>query len=228
MLKIQNLFVYKNNKKILDNINLTVKDKEIVAIMGPNGSGKTTLARAIMNDLELKKEGKIFLDNLDITNLPTEEIAKYIYLAHQTPPEIEYIKTSVLLKYLNININSIKDFIEKLKLPEDLLDRGVNNRLSGGEKKKFELLLILPKKYKVIIFDEIDSGLDIDSLNFVNDIILEKSKESSIIIITHYTRIFKKFSPDIVYVLKNGKIVYEGGNEVIEKIEKYGYKILEN
>jgi len=228
MLKIQNLSVYKNDKKLLNDINIEIKNKEIVAIMGPNGSGKTTLSRAVINDPELKKEGKIFLDDLDITDLPTEEIAKYIYVAHQSPPEMEYIKTSILLKYLGIDINDIKEYVNKLGLPKDLLERAVNNRLSGGEKKKFELLLMLPKKYKVIILDEIDSGLDIDSLNTVNDIILEKSKESSIIIITHYTRIFKKFSPDRVYILYNGKVVYDGGGEIIEKIDKDGYRIFKD
>jgi len=225
MLKTENLTVFKDDKKILDDINIEVKKREIVAIMGPNGSGKTTLARAILNDPEFKKEGKIILDSRDITRSPTEEIAKDIYLSIQTPPEIEYIKTKVFLEYLGIDLNIVKEYIKKLKLPEDLLKRPVNYRLSGGEKKKFELLLMLPRKFKVIIFDEIDSGLDLDSLNLVNDIILEKSKESSIIIITHYTRIFRKFLPDKLYVVKNGKIVYEGGGEAIEKLEKNGYKV---
>mgnify|MGYP001772724730 FL=1 len=199
MLKVRDLNVFVEDKKILNKINLDINEKEIVAIMGPNGSGKSTLARAIMNDKRLRKEGKIYFLNEDITDLDTYEIARRgIFLTFQNPPEIEYVKTKTFLRYIlgdSYNENEIIDLGKNLGLPKDFLDRGINYNFSGGEKKKFELLLIELIKPKLVIFDEIDSGLDIDSLLMINEFIKEKLKEMSFIIITHYTRIFQNILP---------------------------------
>ncbi|HIP90306.1 MAG TPA: Fe-S cluster assembly ATPase SufC [Candidatus Nanopusillus sp.] len=227
ILKTIDLSVMKNNKVILTGINITIPKNKITAIMGPNGSGKTTLARAIMGDPSLKKQGKIIFNGEDITDLSPDEISKKgVYLAFQHPPEIDVLKTRVLLKYIlnNFDEEKLLNLAIKYGLPEDFLDRGINEGFSGGERKKMELLFIDLLDPKLIILDEIDSGLDIDSLRLINNLIVEKIKEGkTFMIVTHYTRIFQSITPDKVYILKNGKIVWEGASSILGEIEKYGY-----
>lgn len=222
MLLIKNLNVWIDNKKILENINAEFKYSEISVIIGPNGSGKSTLARAILNDRRLRKEGKIILDGEDITNLETYKIAEKIYFAFQYPPEIEYLNTGIFLESFYENREKVEDLIHYLELPEDIINRGVNYGLSGGERKKFEILLSLLRDYKVYIFDEPDSGLDEESIKKVSEII-KKLKEAGkcVIIITHTNRLFKNFLPDKLYIMKNGKIV---GSEKPESIRKISYE----
>lgn len=225
MLKIENLKVYVEDKLILKNINLEVNEKEIVAIMGPNGSGKTSLARAILNHKGFRKEGKIYFNGEDITNLETYEISKRgIYYTFQSPPEIETIKNRIFLMNLleKYDENHIRKIANELGLPEDFLNRGINEGFSGGEKKKFELFLMKLLNPKLVIFDEIDSGLDVDSLLFVEKEIMNRDR--TYIIITHYTRIFRNIKPDKVYILLDGEIKKVGGEEVLDHIERYGYR----
>jgi Fe-S cluster assembly ATP-binding protein len=225
ILKIENLSVWRGEKKILDNVNLLAKSGNIIAILGPNGSGKTTLFRAIINDPDLKKEGKIYLDGEDITDKPTEEIAKKIYMVFDSPPQFEYINTRVLLKSVLIEYDEEKVYklIEFLKLPKDLLERGVNYKLSSGERKKFEILLMLLKNPDVILIDEIDSGLDADSILIVRDILKkEREKGKLILAITHVAKIFQGLYPDEVYVMKNGNAIHADINTLKEIIE-HGY-----
>lgn len=227
VLKTVNLSVIKDNKVILTNINISIPKNKITAIMGPNGSGKTILARAIMGDPSLKKQGKIFFNGEDITNLSPDEISKKgIYLAFQHPPEIDILKTRILLSYIlnNFEEEKLLELASKYNIPKDFLDRGINEGFSGGERKKMELLFIELLNPELIILDEIDSGLDIDSLKFINNFIMEKVKEGkTFVIITHYTRIFQNITPEKVYILKNGRIVWEDNSSVLEEIEKYGY-----
>ena len=227
LLKIKNLSVTAENKKIIDGIALNIKEGEIVAIMGPNGSGKTTLARSIINDPRLDKQGKIYFKEKDITNLSTDEIARLgIFLSFQSPPEIESVKTGMLLTYIKDNFDEakVKKIGIKLGLPEDFLERGLNVGLSGGEKKKMEILLMKLLDPELIILDEIDSGLDIDSLTKINDIIKEMNdKGKTFLIITHYTRIFQKIKPDRVLIMKNGKIVKRSDSSLLKVIDENGY-----
>jgi len=227
LLKIKNLSVAAENKKIIDGITLNIKEGEIVAIMGPNGSGKTTLARSIINDPRLNKQGKIYFKEKDITNLSTNEIARLgIFLSFQSPPEIESVKTGMLLTYIKDNFDEeeVKKIGIKLGLPEDFLERGLNVGLSGGEKKKMEILLMKLLDPELIILDEIDSGLDIDSLTKINDIIKEMNdKGKTFLIITHYTRIFQKIKPDRVLIMKNGKIVKRSDSSLLKVIDENGY-----
>jgi len=221
MFRVLNLSAWIEDKKILEDINLEVNRGEIVLIAGPNGSGKTTLARAILNDKRIKKEGKIFLDDLDLTNLSTEEIAKYVYLVFQYPPDIEFLSTKVFLNEIGV-LDKFMLMKEDFMLPEDILNRGLISGLSGGERKKFEILLSLLKDYEVYIFDEPDSGLDSISISKISKILLDlKNKGKHIIVISHTTRLFKDIKPDKVYLLEKGKIKKIGGYELLGEVEKY-------
>jgi len=228
LLRVENLTAKIDEKVILENISFSVAQGEILAIMGPNGSGKSTLARCILNDKRIEKTGKIYFLDQDITNLETNEIAKLgIYLSLQFQPEIEYVKVRTFLKYLGIkDFQEVEKLGKELELPEDFLDRGINQNFSGGERKKFEILLIKLLDPKLIVFDEIDSGLDINSLEYLNNFILQQIKEKkTFLIISHYTRIFRDFKPNRVIILKNGKIYKEGGKELLDLIDKHGYNI---
>jgi len=228
MLKIEGLNVYSDNKKILENINLEFEYGKLYLIFGPNGSGKTTLAKSILNDESLKKEGKIFLDNIDITNEKTENIAKYVFYSFQDPVEIENIRTKTLLMYIldNFDEKKILNLGKDLGLPEDFLDRGVNYNLSGGEKKRFSLLLSILLNRKIIIFDEIDSGVDIEFLNKLKYYLDQFKKENKIVIlISHNLKFVKELDIDKVIILIDGKIKYVGDKNILNKIEENGFNI---
>ncbi len=221
MFKIFNLNAWIDNKKILHNINIEVNPGEIILITGPNGSGKTTLARAILNDPKIKKEGKILLYNLDLTSLPPHEISKYVYLAFQYPPDIEFLLTKLFLEELKVieKFEELKDFFN---LPNDILERGVMAGLAGGERKKFEILLSMLRDYDVYIFDEPDSGLDVQSISKVVDILWDlKRRKKHVIVISHTAKLFERLKPDKVYLLEDGRIVREGGYEILNILDSY-------
>ncbi|BFI73666.1 Fe-S cluster assembly ATPase SufC [Nanoarchaeota archaeon] len=228
MLEIKNLNIYYEDKKILKNVNLEFDYGKLYLIFGPNGSGKTSLCKAILNDENFKKDGKIILDNIDITNEKTENIAKYIYYSFQNPIEIENIKTRTLLMNIlnNYNEEEIKKLGKELGLPDDFLDRGINYNLSGGEKKRFSLLLSILLNRKILIFDEIDSGSDIEFLEKLKDY-LKKFKEEGrmIILISHNLKFVKDLDIDKVVIILNGEVKYQGGKEILDKIEEYGFNI---
>ncbi|MEM5821090.1 MAG: ATP-binding cassette domain-containing protein [Candidatus Aenigmatarchaeota archaeon] len=228
LLKVENLTAKIGNKVILENISFDLKEREILAVMGPNGSGKTTLAKCIVNDKRIEKSGKILFLGKDISDLETNEIAKLgIYLSMQFQPEIEYIKTKTFLEYLGIkNFEEVIKIAKDFNLPNDFLERGINEKFSGGERKRFEILMIKLLNPKLIIFDEIDSGLDLNFLDYLNEFLKEEIKNGkSFIIISHYTRIFREIKPDRVIVLKDGKIYKQGNGDIINLIEKHGYNI---
>ncbi|MEM0481082.1 MAG: ATP-binding cassette domain-containing protein [Candidatus Aenigmatarchaeota archaeon] len=227
VLTIKNLSAKIENKVILKNVSFNL-DNGIAAIMGPNGSGKSTLAKCIINDKRIEKSGEIIFKDKNLLELKTEEIAKLgIYVSMQFQPEIEYVKTRTFLKYLGIkDFEEVKRIAKELGLPQDFLDRGINERFSGGERKKFEILLIKLLNPELIVFDEIDSGLDIPSLDYLNNFIIEEIKNGkSFLIISHYTRIFRKIEPKKVIILKDGTVYKEGSKELLELIEKNGYSI---
>jgi len=244
MLEIKNLTVQIDNKRILNNLSLNVQDGEVHVVMGPNGTGKSTLSKVIMANKKYKVlEGTIVYNNEDITKCTTDEISrKGIFLLNQNPMEIEGISNQEFLrtainsrgdKTLNM-FNFIKE-IEKnakeLNINSELLHRSINVGFSGGEKKKNEMLQLKMLKPSLIILDELDSGLDVDSLNLVCQSINEYKKNnpnSSILIITHYPKILELIKPDSVSVLLNGTIVKNGGIELSNYIFENGYKSLDN
>jgi len=228
MLKIEGLNVYSDNKKILENVNLEFEYGKLYLVFGPNGSGKTTLAKAILNDESLKKDGKIILDNIDITNEKTENIAKHIFYSFQDSVEIENIRTRTLLMHVldNFDEKKILDLGKNLGLPEDFLDRGINYNLSGGEKKRFSLLLSILLNRNIIIFDEIDSGADIEFLNKLKYYLGQLKKENRmIILISHNLKFAKELDVDKVIILIDRKVKYVGDKSILDKIEKNGFNI---
>ncbi len=238
-LKINNLSVKVKEKEILKNFNICIKSGEIHAIMGPNGTGKSTLSKVIMGDSNYEiTSGDILVDGKSILSLETNERAKLgIFLCYQNPISIDGISNS---EFIRTAINSnreasvglyefIKDMeknIHDLGMNTDMMHRGLNLGFSGGERKKNEVLQIKMLKPKFIIFDELDSGLDVDSLKIVCDNIneyLHDYPDTSVLLITHYTRILEYIKPQYVHMMKNGTITLNGDYSLAKKIEKYGY-----
>ena len=239
MLKINNLKVTISDKVILNNFNLIINDGEVHAIMGQNGVGKSTLSRVIMGDANYKViNGEIIFNGDNLNVLSTDERAKKgIFLAMQYPMEIEGVSNQDFLRTAIGSINNkrigLYDFIlkcergaEELSMNKDLIHRSLNVGFSGGEKKKNEVLQIKLLTPKFIILDELDSGLDVDSLRIVGENIKKYKDEypnTSIMIITHHPKILEYLNPDFVHIMSNGKIVKTGDYSLAFDIEKNGY-----
>lgn len=238
-LEIRDLKVNVEKKEILKDFNLLIKNGEIHAIMGPNGTGKSTLSRVIMGDNNYTvKSGDILVNGESLLKFETYERARMgIFLCYQNPPSIDGISNSEFIRTaLNEKsdkqvglyefVKDIKGAIADLKMNPDMMHRSLNQGFSGGERKKNEVLQIKMLKPKLIILDELDSGLDVDSLKTVCENINEYRKvnpDVSILLITHYTRILDYIKPQYVHMMKNGKIIESGDYRLAQKIEKYGY-----
>lgn len=238
MLKIKDLSVKTSDKEILKGLNLEVGNDQIHVIMGPNGVGKSTICKTIMHhpDYNITK-GSITFNNEDITNESTSEIAKKgIFFLMQSPTEIpgvtnaELLRTALVERGIKESIfefnKHMNDAVSDLHIDKSFIHHNINERMSGGEKKKNELLQLYLLKPNLILLDEVDSGLDIDSLESLSASLLEYKKKSkcSIVLITHHTNIFKYIKPDKVHVLIDGKIILDGDISLAEKIEEFGYK----
>ena len=246
-LEIKNLHaqVADGEKQILKGLNLTVNRGEVHALMGPNGSGKSTLANVIMGNPQLEvTEGQILWKGEDITELdPDERARKGLFMAFQYPVAIPGV---TIVKYLRMVLNahreergegeiSLKDFrklvqseMERVNVPKEFGSRYLNDGFSGGEKKRLEMLQLALQRPEVAILDETDSGLDVDALNIVSQAVNAVREESELgaLIITHYQRILHLIKPDRVSILVDGRIVKEGGPELVEQIETEGYKAI--
>lgn len=243
MLEINNLCVKikDTDLEILNNFSLNIKPGEIHAIMGPNGAGKSTLSKAIMGHYKyVVTNGSILFNGEDIAKLSVDERAKRgIFLCMQDPTVIEGVSNSEFLRTARSEITGekvnlytfIKDMegaMDKVGLDSNMLHRSLNAGFSGGEKKKNEILQMLFLKPKLIILDELDSGLDVDSLRVVCENISEYLKDNpdtSVLIITHYTRVLEYIKPDFVHVLSGGKIQKTGSYDLAFEIEKNGYSM---
>ncbi len=238
LLEIKNVKAEVDGKEILKGLNLTIKKGEIHAIMGPNGSGKSTLCNVIMGNPHYKvTDGEILFEGENIVNLKVNERAKKgIFLSFQSPEEIpgitvdNFIRTS-LSAVTNKNMPMLQ-FAKSMKEKMDMLDmkpeyrtRYLNVGFSGGEKKKSEILQMAMLNPKLVMLDEIDSGLDIDALRVVAETVRKlKTDDMSILIITHYNRILDYLEPDVISVLANGRIVKEGDKNLAKELEKTGYE----
>ncbi len=237
-LKINNLSVSIGDKKILDNFNLEIKSGEVHTIMGPNGIGKSTLLKVIMgDDTYTITNGDILFDDESILDKTVDERANIgIFLGLQTPIEIEGVSNADFLRTAcstkNKNNFKLMHFIkelesnsDKLKLNKDFIHRDLNIGFSGGEKKKNEILQMYMLKPSIVLLDEIDSGLDVDSLKIVGDNVTEYKKESNcgILLITHYQRLLDYIKPDFVHIMVDGKIVKTGDYKLVKYIEDNGY-----
>ncbi len=238
MINIENLNVSVNNKEVLKNFNLNIKDNEVHVIMGPNGIGKSTLSKVIMGDTNYKvTSGDIKFEGKSLLSLKIDERSRLgIFLAMQYPLEIEGVSTQDFLKTAmsakagrNIGPYEFIKECEKnttdLSMDKNLIHRSLNVGFSGGEKKKNEVLQIKLLKPKFIILDELDSGLDVDSLKITAQNINDYQKESkaSILIITHHPKILEYIHPDFVHIMKDGKIEKTGDISLAKLIEDEGY-----
>jgi len=235
-LRVQDLKVSAEGKKIIQGVSLTIKGGEIHALMGPNGSGKSTLALALAGYPNYQVSGKIFLGRREISRLkPEERVRLGFFLAFQYPVGLEGVSLFNFLKTARGNfdrkgsagelLTELKSLVPLVGLDEDLLKREVNLNLSGGEKKRSEVLQALTLKPKVAVFDEIDSGLDVDALKLIAQSIRSLAATGTgVLVITHYQRILKYLDPDFVHVLVGGKIVDSGGKELALKLEERGYQ----
>ncbi|WGH26098.1 MAG: Fe-S cluster assembly ATPase SufC [Candidatus Shikimatogenerans bostrichidophilus] len=238
MLIIKNLYVKIKNNLIIKKLNLKINKGEIHILMGPNGSGKSSLSYTITRKVNYNiYKGKIKFNNKLINKLNTYEVSKLgIFLSFQYPIEIYGITMFNFLKNLfkknkNKYIKYIFKLCNKLDINKKYLNRYFNYGFSGGEKKKNEILQMLILKPKFSILDEIDSGLDIDSLKIIFNNIkyyIKKKKDSSFLIITHNTNIINYIKPNFIHILYNGKIIKTGNLHLLNKINKYGYKNIIN
>ena len=239
ILKIKDLIVEIDNKRILDGFNLEIKTGEIHAIMGPNGTGKSTLSKVIMGDDTYKiVSGSIYYDDKEINEMTVDERARLgIFLGLQMPIEIEgvtnadFLRTALHTKQgtdfkLMPFIKEINQTCENLKMNKDMIHRGVNKGFSGGERKKNEILQMYMLKPNIVLLDEIDSGLDVDSLKIVGENVMKyyQENEAGILLVTHYQRLLDYIEPDYVHIMMNGKIVMSGDKSLVKKIENDGYE----
>lgn len=238
MLQIKNLTVSVDNKKILDNFNVDINDGEIHALMGQNGTGKSTLCKVLMKDPEYTIEsGSILWNGKDLTKMTTTEIAREkVFLLNQNPIAIEGVSNAEMLRMALSEINGkqvgIFEFSKKLEeickslgLPNSFIHREINVGMSGGERKKNELIHLWMLEPNLILLDEIDSGLDVDAINTVSESIskyYEKFKPT-ILIITHHKKILDLIKPHKVHIIKNGQIIMNGDITLAEKIENEGF-----
>ena len=242
MLQIKNLSVSVEDKLIINDLSLRLEKGKKVAIMGPNGSGKSTLSNVIAGKAGYAvNEGKILLDGENILDKDPEDRASMgIYMAFQYPVEIPGIANA---SFLRTALNAIRkhngqgpintrDFLDECKtvsnnlgLDKTFLSRDLNFGFSGGEKKKNEIFHLLMLKPKLCVLDEIDSGLDIDSLKIISKGIANYSSiNNSMLIITHYQRLLEYVQPDEVHIFNNGSIVKSGDYELVKVLEEKGYK----
>ncbi len=237
-LKIQDLHVNVEDKEILKGVTLEVKEGEVHALMGPNGNGKSTLLQTIMGHPKyVVTKGSITFKGRDVLKMTVDERAKAgLFLGMQNPQEISGVTNSDFLKAA-INARretpiSLFSFykemegnIKRLKMKDDLAHRFVNDGFSGGEKKRNEILQMMVLKPQIAMLDEIDSGLDVDAIRLVADSILEtmEKEKMGLIIVSHYDRFFSIIKPTHAHVIVDGKIVVEGDNELVEKIDTDGY-----
>lgn len=242
LLQIKNLQASIQKKEIIKNFNLQIFPNEIHVIMGPNGSGKSTLSKVLAGHPAYNVEdGNVLLNNKDLLQMsPEERSHEGLFLAFQYPIEIggvtnyDFLRIAYneKLKFLNQKeldplefMVLVQKLVSKLKIKEEFLNRNLNDGFSGGEKKRNEILQMLLLNPKLIILDEIDSGLDVDALKIICETIKNnKPKDSSLIIITHYPRILKYLVPDFVHIMTDGKIIKTGHLELVDSLENEGYE----
>lgn len=237
ILKITNLHATVNDKPILKGINLEVKTGELHALLGPNGHGKSTLLGVIMGHPKYQvTEGTITLDGKDVLAMSVDERARAgLFLGLQHPLEVPGVTVS---DFLRLGINSRRDkpiplvkFVRDLEkstsqvgFPLDMVHRAINEGFSGGEKKRNEILQMIMLKPTFAMLDEIDSGLDVDSLKLVAEAINSLRNETfGCLVVSHYARLYSMIRPTHVHVIVNGRIVTTGGQEIIDHIDTLGY-----
>ncbi|WP_369393053.1 Fe-S cluster assembly ATPase SufC [Streptomyces sp. CG1] len=226
-------------REILHGVDLTVRQGETHAIMGPNGSGKTTLAYALAGHPKYRvTSGTVTLDREDVLAMKVDERARAgMFLAMQYPVEVPGVSVSNFLRSaatavrgeapkLRTWLREVREAMERLQIDPAFAERNLNEGFSGGEKKRQEILQLELLQPKIAILDETDSGLDIDALRIVSEGVnrVRATGQVATLLITHYTRILRYIAPDYVHVFAEGRIVESGGPELAERLEEEGYE----
>jgi Fe-S cluster assembly ATP-binding protein len=241
MLEVKNLHARIDDKEILKGIDLKVPAGQVHAIMGPNGSGKSTLSYVMAGREEYEvTEGSVTLNGTDLLGLaPEERAAAGLFLAFQYPIEIPGVQTTTFLKTA---VNAVRKargeaemeplaFLKTLQakakalgVKDEMLKRPLNVGLSGGEKKRMEILQMAMLEPRFAVLDETDSGLDIDALKIVAEgVNALRAPDRGFLVITHYQRLLDYIVPDVVHVMANGRILRSGGPELAKELEVSGY-----
>ena len=241
MLKIDNLHVRVAGKEILKGLSLEVGAGEVHAIMGPNGAGKSTLGNVLAgrDGYEVTAGSVLFMGEDILALAPEERAAKGVFLAFQYPVEIPGVNNTYFLRAAyNAQrrargepeldsaqfLKRVREKLRVLHIPDDLLNRAVNEGFSGGEKKRNEIFQMAVLEPRLAILDETDSGLDIDALRLVADgVNKQRAPDRAFLVITHYQRLLDYIVPDRVHVLLGGRIVRSGGPELALELEEKGY-----
>lgn len=241
MFKISNLKVEVSNNVILDNFNLDIKDGEIHVLLGPNGIGKSTICKTIMSYPGYNiTNGSIYFNEEKIEHKDTTSIARAgIYMISQSPIAIEGVTNAEMLRTAigeitdsHVDIFSFNKKLEsickQLDIPKTFIHRNINDGMSGGERKKNELLHLWMLEPQFILLDEIDSGLDVDALKVVATSLKKYHEQSncSILLVTHNSKILDILKPDYVHVLSDKRIIKTGDKKLIDIIEKEGYNAI--
>lgn len=240
LVEVKNLHVTVQGQEIIHGLNLTVEEGSIHALMGPNGSGKSTLAYTLLGHPKYTvTDGTILFKGEDITSLSsTERARKGLFLSFQQPRSISGV---TIASFLRAALNAtrkepiaytafhalLQEKMKLLSIDPSFVSRYMNEGFSGGEKKQCEILQLLVLNPLVAILDETDSGLDIDALKTVSSgMNAFMSKDKGILIITHYKRILKYIKPQHVSIMKEGRIIQQGAEDLVDRLEEKGYKWL--
>jgi Fe-S cluster assembly ATP-binding protein len=216
--------------EILKGIGVSVGAGEVHALMGPNGSGKSTLAHCVMGRPGYEvTAGAVNVNGTDVLTLPVHEKARAgLFVGHQYPIEVAGVSNRDFLAEVALALGRDADIdalAAAFEIPTELLDRALNQDLSGGEKKRNELLQLALIRPEVAVLDEIDSGLDVDALRSVAAGVERLTHDGlSVLLITHYTRILEYLHADFVHVMLDGDIVESGGPELADVLEAEGYE----
>ncbi|MFA7378098.1 MAG: Fe-S cluster assembly ATPase SufC [Bacilli bacterium] len=238
ILKIIDLHVNVEDKEILKGVSLTATSGETIALLGPNGHGKSTFLQAIMGNPRYKiTSGQVLLNDQDLLAMSVDERSKAgLFLAMQYPSEVAGV---VNADFLRASINARRDkplslfqfyrllntTYKKMGIPFEMANRSLNEGFSGGEKKRNEILQMILLEPRFSLLDEIDSGLDIDAMSIVAKAIKEEQEKGrGFLVVSHYARLYNMINLTRTIVMVNGRIVVEGGPEIIEKIDTQGYE----
>ncbi len=239
MLSIENLEVEVEGRTVLHGVGLRVEEGKVVYLMGPNGAGKSTLIYATIGWEGYRvKRGSIRLDSTELTEKPPEERARLgVAAALQNPPALEGVRVGLLLTklvemYWGVSsleaVKLVNKFLSMVGLPGSVLEREFNVGFSGGERKKLEMVKVLAMRPRIALLDEPDSGVDVDSLYGIGEAIryLQREQGAGILVVTHVARLCKVVRPNTTYVLIDGRIVKQGGPELVRLIEERGYSAI--
>lgn len=240
-LKIENLCVNVGKQEILHKINFQINSGEVHALIGPNGNGKSTLVHALFSHYEYDvPKGDILLDDTSILNKTVDEKSLLgLFLAMQSPTEIPgVLNTDFMREIINVRQDAplsllkfyrmMQQNMQKLQMNNELLSRYLNVNFSGGEKKKNEILQMLLLEPKFAFLDEIDSGLDVDALKAIGEVLnhLKNNLKTSFLIISHYDNLFNLIKPDFVHIMLSGNLITVQDKEILKKIQEKGFEFL--